>query len=117
MTQSNPARVTETPRVRDFVDLARRYLLSRRGLYILAGLIVAAGIAFGWSWLVAVGIAPLLLSGLPCIAMCALGLCMRGMGGRSCSKNANVSHARDTATGRDANDAGQVLPKPALKEE
>src|SRR3546814_3036862 len=35
--------------------------------------------------LVAVGVAPLLLSVLPCAAMCALGLCMNRMAGKSCS--------------------------------
>jgi len=36
----------------------------------------------GWGWLVAAGIAPVLLSVLPCLVMCGLGLCMmrRGSG-------------------------------------
>ncbi|GGG52463.1 hypothetical protein GCM10010964_44520 [Caldovatus sediminis] len=38
---------------------------------------LAAG---GWSWLVAAGVAPVLLGALPCLAMCALGLCMGRMG-------------------------------------
>ncbi|WP_192359125.1 hypothetical protein [Mesorhizobium mediterraneum] len=46
-------------------------------------IIVVAGLAFNWVWLVAAGIAPLLLSVLPCVAMCALGLCMNRMTGRS----------------------------------
>lgn len=45
---------------------------------------VAAGLAWQWSWLVAIGAAPVLLSVGPCAAMCGLGLCMAGMGGRSC---------------------------------
>jgi len=51
---------------------------SRRGLVALAVLLVAFGLAFNWSWLVAVGAAPLILSVLPCVAMCGLGLCMAG---------------------------------------
>jgi hypothetical protein len=47
--------------------------------------IAVAGLAFNWSWLVAAGIAPVLLSVLPCVAMCTLGLCMNRMTGRSCS--------------------------------
>ena len=48
----------------------------RRGL-ILAGLgIVAAGLALGWNWLSAIGVAPLILSLAPCAAMCALGVCV-----------------------------------------
>jgi hypothetical protein len=46
------------------------------------------GAALNWSWLVAVGIAPLLLTVLPCAAMCALGLCMNRMAGGSCSTEA-----------------------------
>jgi hypothetical protein len=42
---------------------------------VLVAVAVAAGAAFNWSWLVAAGAAPLLLSVLPCLAMCALHLC------------------------------------------
>ena len=46
---------------------------------------VTGGAVLGWDWLVAAGLAPLILSVLPCAAMCALGLCaMRGGGGQSC---------------------------------
>lgn len=65
--------------------MARYYLGGRRGLLILAGLAIAAGLALNWSWLVAVGIAPILIAILPCLAMCALGLCMSRAGGKSCS--------------------------------
>ena len=47
---------------------------------------------------VAAGIAPLLLSALPCVAMCALGLCMRGMGGRSCSADTTAQQMPDSTT-------------------
>ena len=43
--------------------------------------------AFNWSWLAAAGIAPLLLTALPCVAMCALGLCMNKVTGGSCKSN------------------------------
>lgn len=49
---------------------------------------LTVGIGYNWSWLVAAGIAPLLLSVLPCVAMCALGLCMSRMNGRSCHADA-----------------------------
>ena len=55
---------------------------SRLGLLAIAGVAIIAGLGFNWSWLVAAGIAPLLLSALPCVAMCALGLCMMQMKGR-----------------------------------
>lgn len=53
------------------------------------GLITAAA-AWQWSWLVAAGIAPLLLSAAPCAVMCGLGLCMGRMGSRSCGSASSV---------------------------
>ncbi|GLR65375.1 hypothetical protein GCM10010909_00530 [Acidocella aquatica] len=50
---------------------------------IILGLIVIGGgaLAFGGGWgrLVAIGVAPIILSILPCLVMCGLGLCMMGM--------------------------------------
>jgi hypothetical protein len=63
------------------IPAARSYLPGRRGLIAAGAVIVAAGLAFKWSWLVAAGITPVLLSVLPCVAMCALGLCMNRMVG------------------------------------
>ena len=48
-----------------------RWLVSGIALALLV-----AGFVWQWSWLVAIGVAPLLISAAPCIAMCALGLCM-----------------------------------------
>lgn len=61
------------------------YLGNRRVLAIVAFAAISAGLALNWSWLVAAGIAPILLALAPCAAMCALGLCMSKMGGRSCT--------------------------------
>ena len=87
---------------RDLLYALRYYLGSRRGLLVLAGLAIAAGLALNWSWLAAAGIAPILISVLPCLAMCALGLCMNRSGGKSCSTAA--SNAGPTAI----EDAGPV---------
>jgi hypothetical protein len=57
------------------VDLLRYSLGGRRGLIVLTVATLGAGAYFNWDWLVAAGIAPLLLALAPCIAMCALGLC------------------------------------------
>lgn len=63
--------------------------IGKRGMYWgLAAVLLAAGLALNWSWLVAVGIAPLLVALAPCAAMCALGLCMRRGTGESCGKQA-----------------------------
>jgi hypothetical protein len=93
---------TEVPAViqtsaRDLGQVARRYLTGWRGLIVLAIVVLAAGLALGWGWLVAAGIAPLLISVLPCLAMCALGLCMNRRGGRSCSVEDTSSKTIDTA--------------------
>lgn len=63
------------------VGRLRALLGSRRGLLILAAGAPGVGLATQWHWLVAAGIAPLLVSALPCVAMCALGLCMGKMAG------------------------------------
>ena len=47
-----------------------------RGHIILGGAVMVAGFALNWNWLVAIGLAPLLLTTLPCAVMCAVGLCM-----------------------------------------
>lgn len=65
----------ETSFTRDLLHAARYYLANRRGLMIVAFVAVAGGLALNWSWLVAAGIAPILFSVLPCLAMCAVGVC------------------------------------------
>lgn len=72
---------------RDILYALRYYLGGRRGYLILAAVAIAGGLAFNWSWLAAAGIAPLLLTALPCVAMCALGLCMNKATGGSCESN------------------------------
>ena len=54
-------------------------------LAVLALGVIAVAAASQWSWLVAIGVAPLLLSIAPCAVMCGLGLCMHRMGGGKCS--------------------------------
>lgn len=90
MTTTELTRASETSSRRDFVPAARSYLGGRRGLIAAGAAVAVAGLALNWSWLAAAGIAPVLLSLLPCVAMCALGLCMNRMMGRSCSTE-NVS--------------------------
>jgi hypothetical protein len=57
---------------------------------LLAGLalaLIGTGLAWQWSWLAAIGVAPLLVSATPCVAMCALGLCMH----RMCNRTGSVA--------------------------
>lgn len=63
------------------------WLRGRRAVVLVALAAVGAGLALGWPSLVALGVAPVLVSLLPCAAMCALGVCMMGAGNRSCHKN------------------------------
>ena len=83
MNASERSNTAETSFTQDLVSAGRYYLGRGRGLVILATVVVTAGVALSWSWLVAAGIAPLLLGVLPCVAMCAVGLCMNKKAGRS----------------------------------
>jgi hypothetical protein len=68
--------------------LLRYWLGDRRVLIAIALAVVGGGAVLNWGWLVAIGVAPILLAALPCAAMCALGLCsMKGKGGGACGKN------------------------------
>lgn len=76
---------------RDLLHALRYDLGSRRGLLMMAAAALVGSLAFNWSWLAAAGIAPLILSVLPCVAMCALGLCMSRMTGGACASDQAAS--------------------------
>ena len=78
MTISDPAWPTQKSPTGDILSAARYYLGSRFGLVVLAALALGLGAYSSWGWLVAAGIAPLLLTFAPCTAMCALGMCTMG---------------------------------------
>ena len=61
----------------------RQYAGNRLVLVGVAAVLVALGLYLGWGWLAALGLAPIILSLAPCVAMCALGLCMMRGGARS----------------------------------
>ena len=71
----------------------RNRLGSRQRWLLLAILITGAAVALGWRWLAAAGVLPFLFSALPCLAMCALGLCTSRTGGRGCSQGAGTGDA------------------------
>jgi len=97
MTSPHPTSSSETTLTQDLFNAIRYYLRGRRGLIIIATVTVIAGLALNWSWLVAAGIAPILLGVLPCLAMCALGLCMHRAGGKSCSSSAENTKVEEAA--------------------
>jgi hypothetical protein len=72
---------------------------------VLATVAVIAAAAFNWSWLVALGLAPLLLTLLPCAVMCVLGLCMHKDGKGRCHDSPQEAPTRapqDHTEGRSA---------------
>src|ERR1700730_6754636 len=74
-----------SPTAENRISILREWIGDRRVLAV-AGLAVAGtGLAFGWDWLTAVGIAPLIVSAAPCLIMCALGVCMMGRTHQLCS--------------------------------
>ena len=76
--------------------------LGKRGLIIVGMAVIAGGLALNWSWLVAIGLAPLLLTVLPCAAMCALGVCM-------ITKNEKPMGGGPMTTVSDADDSGPTI--------
>lgn len=96
MTTQMPT-VTQTSPIGGVVRTVRPYLGGRRGLVLLAAVALIAGAALNWGWLVAAGVAPLLLTALPCVAMCALGLCANKMMGKSGSTDAAPEKPTDPA--------------------
>ena len=94
---------------RDVLRAARYYLGNRWALLGLASLAVIAGLSFGgWGWLVAAGLAPVVLSTLPCLVMCAFGLCMMG---RSSKTQSTASRdAVDSATSSPTLRVAQIEP-------
>jgi peptidoglycan/LPS O-acetylase OafA/YrhL len=85
MNARQSTRTINAPRSGNLLLLARHYLVSRRALAALAIVAIASGIALNWGWLVTAGIAPVLLTALPCVVMCGLGLCMNKLVGKSCA--------------------------------
>ena len=92
---------TESPRAvplgQDMQRFLRFWLGDRRVMIGIAVAAVIAGAALGWDWLVAAGLAPIIIGALPCVAMCAIGLCAMGKGKAACGKRATT----DAATNRD----------------
>ena len=94
MTAIEPVKTNSVPR-KAMLDIVHP-LASRRLLVIVAMLIAAtlAGVAaLNWRWLVAVGAVSVLVSTLPCLLMCSLGLCMHKFVGRTGANPVDASSA------------------------
>ncbi len=71
-----------------------QYRTRRSMVLLISGLIIATPLlVFNWSWLTAIGVSTILISVLPCVLMCAFGLCMKG--GKDCSKNSATDNPSD----------------------
>ena len=100
----------ENSRVRTRADQLRDWAMSPRGLIVVALAIIGAGLALGWNWVVAAGLAPLLLSLAPCAAMCALGVCMMAKGNASCAKQGSAENAEPSGPTSEPRASEPVAP-------
>ena len=91
MNRSESSNATETSLTQDLIYAARYYLGGRRALILLAVAALGVGAALNLGWLVAIGVAPLLLVFAPCAAMCALGHRMSKASGTSLSRQAGTT--------------------------
>jgi hypothetical protein len=95
--------ITTPDRVRaDFGSAWNRWKMSA-GLAALGLAALAVGLVWQWHWLIAVGVAPILVSVAPCVLMCALGLCMMKAKGGAC-------HAETPQSPALPNEGGTLLP-------
>lgn len=94
------------------------WLRGSRGIMLGAVALGIGGAALGWPWLVALGIAPILLSLAPCAVMCALGLCMMGKGSNSTASQDATTKAANSkvAPALLSDESGPVLSLPSVPE-
>jgi hypothetical protein len=64
-------------------------------IILLAAVAAGAGLYFGWSALTALGLTTFIISLLPCVAMCALGICASRMATKT-PKQSNDATPKET---------------------
>lgn len=72
--------VRETTLSQDIGSYLRYQLRGWRGVIAAAVVLSVPAFWYGWPWLVAAGLAPLVLAMAPCAVMCAAGMCMNRAG-------------------------------------
>jgi len=84
-TEGNPA-PAQVPPVEGSSGCAVASGQRRYRPWLIGGALIGVPLLLwgGWDWLAAAGLATVLVAVAPCLAMCALGLCMRG--GKSSSE-------------------------------
>jgi hypothetical protein len=86
------------------------WLTGPRRLWLLIAAVAIGGLALGWEQLVLFGIAPILVSLLPCLVMCGLGLCMM----KCKDKGKTTSPADIEAEGQARVDASRAATKETV---
>ena len=109
MSETNAADLSAGPWPQLILSVLRGPARDRRVLIAVGVLALVLGAAFNWSWLVAIGAAPVLLAVLPCAAMCALGLCAMGMGRSTAGAQASSA---DAATDGSVGAEGACCSRP-----
>jgi hypothetical protein len=94
MTRKSVATMQTAAPHRAFAPLFR--VLGRRNCLLVVGSLVTLVLALNLDELAVAGVPPLLLSILPCLAMCALGLCKKG--GNESARCAKADHATGAPT-------------------
>lgn len=84
-------------------------LTGPRRWWLFGAIGISAGLIFGWDKLVLFGVAPILISLLPCLVMCGLGLCMM-----KCKDKKGSVAAVEQAS--EAGDAQSVAPQPKVSD-
>jgi hypothetical protein len=79
MSETNAADLSARPWPQLILGVLQAFARDRRVLIAAGVLALVLGAALNWSWLIAVGVAPVLLAVFPCAAMCALGVCAMSM--------------------------------------
>jgi len=77
---------------------AKSRWLNTRNVLIGAAVLSAGALFLSWNWLVAAGVASIIVGVLPCLAMCAVGICAGRMG-RKDSGPGDVSSVSPKAIG------------------
>ena len=79
---------------------APRALSRNRWVLVAVAVLALVAIVTGsWSWLVVAGLATILVSALPCLVMCGLGLCMHRFLGGSGSPQTSGSATAEAPEG------------------
>jgi hypothetical protein len=108
MSETKAADLSGRPWPQLILGVLRGFTRDRRVLIAAGVLALVLGAAFNWSWLIAVGVAPVLLAVLPCAAMCALGLCAMSM-------NRSSPGATAPATGATADGSAERQVREKVK--